>query len=917
MSDKECMNECTTPLRFPRRPGTITPTGHSDDCPCCKSEATRISNDNRPALSRFNYRIGTYGSIREFLFSRINSTAELQSWTHRAPDDPAVALLEGAAILGDILTFYQETYANEGFLRTAKWRDSISDLVRLLGYRLSPAVGGNATFAFELKKDEPVTVPAGFPIKGTLEDFEKPSEFETVEEITAYPWLNEFNLYRTLEDGNIAPSTTEFYISLPEQLTSPIELKVGDRLMVGDVNVSFVPGWGGTLANAETVIIDSIRERHGRKYYTIKGNLKRSSSVSTLYVHKLGRTFRHFGYNSAKKIVNTSAPVTSSATISGTTTITSTTTSSVPYLTVPNTRPVNTSFNSFSDATVDGSISDLDFPIDSEVKDLPTNVPIIIQAAFTYPMMGYILGQPIPLQTLVRIIKDVRTVTMTWGSISGTVSQLRLNDELGPLVGTTATMQIGDALFHEVIGSAFIFRRAKTETATTSGNRLHFYGTAEHVKTLKNRRIMIAKPGEEPSVISVVNVPSTFDANTYEYPQLYPIDLSADVTYADFPNDDPTISVYGNLADADEGKTMPEVPIGSGDATQRFQNFKVPKAPLTYHIVPENTPAETPELEIYVDGRLWTRVETFFDRGAKEQIYIVREDADGNSWVQFGDGKNGARLNSGVKNVTALYRMGSGSFGPLKADTKAQASAKLKNLDKILMPAEATGGAPAESGDNARNAAPGKVQSLGRIVSLKDFESEASAVPGVALASASWQLVDGIPSIVITVLMETGRGSEIDAVRETLDSYNRLRGAGLHPIEAVQGKRLYVSASVEYALKATYRADVVEPAVRLALGVNYAGATRDEDQTGLFSLRRRQFGHAEYASSIEGTVQNVEGVLWAKVTAFATLNDSDDPKTIIPLSTLSSASVLECDANHVLSLYDKHLTLTSVAEAGS
>jgi hypothetical protein len=872
-----------------------------------------VSNDNRPALSRFNYRIGTYGSIREFLFNRINSTAALQSWTHRAPDDPAVALLEGAAILGDILTFYQETYANEAFLRTAKWRESVSDLVRLLGYRLSPAVGGKATFAFELKKEEPVTVPAGFPVKATLEDVEKPSDFETVEEITAYPWLSEFNLFRTLEDGDITPSSNEFYISSPEQLTSPIELKVGDRLLVGEANMYFIPGWGGTLANAETVIIDAIREQHGRKYFTIKGSLKRSSNVSTLYVHKLGRTFRHFGYNTNAKIVDTSASVTSSATVSGTTT---TTTSTVPYLTVPRTRPVNTSFNSFS-APVNVNISDSDFPIDSEVKDLPTNVPIIIQAAFTYPMMGYILGQPLPLQTLVRIIKDVRTVTMTWGSISGTVSQLRLNDKLGSLVGTNATMQIGDALFHEVIGSAFIFRRAKTETAATSGNRLHFYGTADQVKTLKNRRIMIAKPGQEPTVMSVVNVPSTFDANTYDYPQLYPIDLSADVTYADFPNDDPTITVYGNLADADEGKTMPETPIGSGDATQVFQNFKVPKAPLTYHIVPENSPAETPKLEIYVDGRLWTRVDTFFDRAADEQIYIVREDADGNSWVQFGDGKSGARLNSGVNNVTALYRMGSGSFGPLKADTKAQASAKLKNLDKVLMPAEATGGAPAESGDNARNAAPGKVQSLGRIVSLRDFESEASAVPGVALASALWQLVGGIPSIVVTVLMETGRGSEIDAVRETLDSYNRLRGAGLHPIEAVQGKRLYVSASVEYALKATYRADLVEPAIRLALGVNFAGATRDEDQSGLFSLRRRQFGRAEYASSIEGTVQNVEGVLWAKVTSFAQLGDSDDPKTIIPPSTSSLVPVLECDANHVLSLYDQHLKLTAVAEAGS
>ena len=915
MSEKDCTNDCTMPLRFPRRPGTLVPTGHDDDCPCCTSDATRVSNDNRPGLSRFNYRIGTYGSIREFLFDRINSTTALQNWTHRAPDDPAVALLEGAAILGDILTFYQETYANEAFLRTARWRESISDLVRLLGYRLSPAVGGKTTFAFELKKDEPVTVPAGFPVKATLEDLEKPSEFETVEEITAYPWLNSFDLYRTLNDGDITPQTTEFYIPTPEQLTDPIDLKVGDRLLAGEPSMYFYPGWGGTLSNVEIVIIDSIREQHGRKYFTIKGKLKRTTNIASLYVHKLGRTFHHFGYNSPRKIVNTDAAVTSSATVSGTTT---TTTSTIPYLTVPRTRPVDTPYNSFKGATMDTSISDVDFPIDAEVKDLPTNVPVIIQAAFTYPSVAYILGQPFPIETVVRVIRDVRTVTMTWGGVSGTVSQLRLNDQLtGSPIGATANMHIGDALFHEVVGPAFTFRRAKTETTTLTGNRLNFYGTADQVKTLKNRRIMIAKPDADPVVMTVVNVPTVFDTNTYDYPQLYPIDLSGDVTYIDFPNDAPTAKVYANLADADEGKTMPEVPIGSGDAKLVFQNFKVPKPPLTYHIVPENTPAETPELEIYVDGRLWDRVDSFFDRESDEQIYIVREDADGNSWVQFGDGKTGARLTSGVQNVKAAYRMGSGSFGPLKSDTKPQASAKLKNLDKVVMPGEASGGAPAEDGENARNAAPGKVQSLGRIVSLKDFETEAAAIPGVALASATWQLVEGIPAVVVTVLMETGRGGEIDAVRETLDSYNRLRGAGLHPIDVVHGKRMHMIATVEYALRPTFRVDIVEPAIRVALGVNYAGATRDEDQTGLFSLRRRRFGRAEYASSIEGTVQNVEGVLWARVTALAALDDSDDPKTIALSSTSALEPVVGCDLNHVLSLFNEHLSLTAVAEVGS
>src|SRR5207245_10816803 len=125
-------------------------------------------------------------------------------------------------------------------------------------------------------------------------------------------------------------------------------------------------------------------------------------------------------------------------------------------------------------------------------------------------------------------------------------------------------------------------------------------------------------------------------------------------------------------------------------------------------------------------------------------------------------------------------------------------------------------------------------------------------------------------------LRETGRTGDLNAVRETLDAYNKARGAGLHPIDVVLGKRMYVTATIEYALKPTYRADVVEPAILLALGVNHGGATRDEDQTGLFSLRRRRFGRAEYASSIEGTVQNVDGVLGARVTAFDDLEGEDD-----------------------------------------
>lgn len=1356
MSDIDCRNDCALPLRFPRRPGENLLIGHGDDCPCC-SRPKSVSEDNRPALSRFNYRIGTYGSIREFLFHHINKTPELQNWTHRAPDDPAVALLEGAAILGDILTFYQETYANEAFLRTAQWRDSIADLVRLLGYRLSPAVGGNAIFAFEIKKDETVVIPAGFPLKATLEKPPKPSDFETTEEITAYPWLSRFNLYRPLVQPDIAPTTTEFYIKAPNQLLTPVEFKAGDRLLMGEAvgasstqvaqepsqaevgmaeaantwiliynqwalenanaalasaesllaaNSSLVdkirkaadltaseakmrtvaksitdletdvanliniavecsatittasqtsttltdmvsgivrdpaaipqvanadlqaiiatldveadriknavgqaaneagqnvsasadlqaflgelanPGqaiiagltqaaidteneskaadiaaveagnkavrlaaiaassaaagasdrvaasasakeadrhagmtvteasqvkpaiialnneavtvaastgldvflatltgglslvftaataparlaawvnaynraiteaddgetaaentklktaetvgnlsdsatkaadqsikdredaikaiekadrlasdaktaaenmayWRGQLLaflgsgsisllaaalttkdyaenyvksvknvvnaikalhtedlreaimpssgvkddeknparlkNAEIVIVDSIRELHGQKIFKIKGALKRTTGVSKLAAFKLGRSFHHFGYNGPPKTTKTDESTTSTATTTPTDggTTTTVTNPPIPEVNIAFSRLLSGSTTSDETAViypgnentsriVSPSLRKLEFPLDSEVPDIVPGTTMVFQTT--------LYGSPNSSRrsefTLVRKIKQVKPATQTWGLMTGSVSMVTLDKPLVVLENDIRyrIADIRDFMLYEAVSPLLTVKCVQEETKALKGTELNYYSTADEVMTLKDRRIMIYKPDGEPYLRNISEVPSMFLLETAGFKQLRRIRLSESVDYGDFPNLGPFADVFGNLVDANEGKRMPEVVIGSGDAMQIFQNFKLPKAPLTYHLVSENTPPESPELQIYVDGRQWTRVDSFFGRGKDEQIYIVRQDAQNNSWVQFGDGTTGARLTSGVDNVTAVYRIGDGAFGPLKDDTKVQASAKLKNLDKIQMPMEATGGTEPESGDSARIAAPAKVQSLGRIVSLRDYEAEALAIPGVVSAHASWQLRGGVPTVVVTVLMETGRSFEVNtgegSVNHVLNKYDDKRGAGRNPVLVEAGRRVYVAVSVDYALKSGYRSDVVEPAIRRALGVNYAKPDRDEDQTGLFSLRRRTFGGREYASTVEGWVQNVDGVLWARTTALAKLPETDDPTSIILPSSIELSAVVTCAVSRILSLYDEHLTLKEVA----
>src|SRR5207244_11594930 len=46
----------------------------------------------------------------------------------RRRDDPAIALLDAWATVGDVLTFYSERIANEGFLRTARSEEHTSEL---------------------------------------------------------------------------------------------------------------------------------------------------------------------------------------------------------------------------------------------------------------------------------------------------------------------------------------------------------------------------------------------------------------------------------------------------------------------------------------------------------------------------------------------------------------------------------------------------------------------------------------------------------------------------------------------------------------------------------------------------------------------------------------------------------------------
>lgn len=154
-------------------------------CGCCEGThaITPVSETNRPGLKSIRYRAGTHASFLETMKARLSGTdfPQLSGLTTRESSDPSIALLDGWATVADVLTFYQERIANEGYLRTATERRSVLELARLVGYSLRPGVASSVFLAYTLDTGYDLTIPAGTRSQSMPTPGEIPQSFETAE----------------------------------------------------------------------------------------------------------------------------------------------------------------------------------------------------------------------------------------------------------------------------------------------------------------------------------------------------------------------------------------------------------------------------------------------------------------------------------------------------------------------------------------------------------------------------------------------------------------------------------------------------------------------------------------------------------------------------------------------------------------
>ena len=152
------------------------------------------------------------------------------------------------------------------------------------------------------------------------------------------------------------------------------------------------------------------------------------------------------------------------------------------------------------------------------------------------------------------------------------------------------------------------------------------------------------------------------------------------------------LNVLFNLLPVSRGKTVANETLGSGEATIGGQDFVLQKSPLTY-LSGSSASGDGygSTLHVVVNNVEWQEARSFFGQPPDAQVFVLREDEDGKTHVQFGDGINGARLPSGDGNVVATYRFGSGAdvpaSGALTILTKP-----LPNLKAVRNPAPPAGG---------------------------------------------------------------------------------------------------------------------------------------------------------------------------------------------------------------------------------
>jgi len=310
-------------------------------------------------------------------------------------------------------------------------------------------------------------------------------------------------------------------------------------------------------------------------------------------------------------------------------------------------------------------------------------------------------------------------------------------------------------------------------------------------------------------------------------------------------------TVNANVALATNGTSVSEI-MGNGSAATPNQSFTLRQSPLTYVSAPTPTGGQS-SLQVQANGVSWTEVPSLYGQGPSQAVFATLNQADGTTDVLFGDGVEGATLPTGQNNIQANYRVGLGSGGNVPANTLTTLIDRPLGVSGVTNPEAASGGQDAQVIGDVRSNAPLTVLTLGRAVSLTDYENYASSFAGIAKAYALW--IPSGPGQGVFLTVAGVNGSALPAGSPTLvNLVTSLQNYGnpLVPITVVSFVETLFGLSADLQYDPAYNQGTVKAQVLQALYQSYGFAART-------------FGQGVSTDEVATVIQAVPGVVAVNV----------------------------------------------------
>jgi hypothetical protein len=372
--------------------------------------------------------------------------------------------------------------------------------------------------------------------------------------------------------------------------------------------------------------------------------------------------------------------------------------------------------------------------------------------------------------------------------------------------------------------------------------------------SLENFTLVLS--GSKDPVVSEIALVASVTSVTAPYPHTR-IELQSNLLNC-YDRNSSTVNI--NVGLATHGQSVSEI-VGSGSASTPNQNFTLKQAPLTYIQSPTPTGRLT-TLQVQANGVAWTEVPSLFDQGSSQQVFATLNQPGGITKLLFGDGTEGATLPTGQNNIQANYRIGSGSAGNVGAGTLTTLMDRPLGVSGVTNPEAATGGQDAQLIDDVRSNAPQTVLTLGRAVSITDYQSFASTFAGIAKAYALWIPTGPGRGVFLTVAGVNGAAlppgnPTLTNLVTALHNY----GNPLIPITVQSFLETLFGLSADLAYDPAFDVPTTQAQVRQAL-------------TQTYSFQQRTFGQGVSADEVASVIQAIPGVVAVNVTEIHTVATS-------------------------------------------